>query len=75
MMKHLERNGGDLDFNYKGSFETGFNEAIEKLNPGETSEKITTRFGFHVIQLIEKRPSEMAPYTELKSEIQNYLLH
>ena len=67
-------NGGDLDFNYKGSFETGFNEAIEKLNPGETSEKITTRFGFHVIQLIEKRPSEMAPYTELKPEIQNYLL-
>ena len=23
-------NGGDLDFNYKGSFETSFNEAIEK---------------------------------------------
>ena len=66
-------NGGDLDFNYKGSFETSFNEAIEKLNPGETSGKIKTRFGFHVIQLVEKRPSEMAPFTEMKPEIQKYL--
>ena len=66
-------NGGDLDFNYKGSFETSFNEAVEKLNPGETSEKIKTRFGFHVVQLIEKRPSEMAPFTEMKPEIQKYL--
>ena len=46
---------------------------MEKLNPGETSEKIKTRFGFHVIQLIEKRPSEMAPFTEMKPEIQKYL--
>ena len=66
-------NGGDLDFNYKGSFETSFNEAIEKLNPGETSGKIKTRFGFHVIQLVEKRPSERAPFTEMKPEIQKYL--
>ena len=67
------KNGGDLDFIYKGIFETSFDEAIEKLNPGETSGKIKTRFGFHVIQLIEKRPSEMAPFTEMKSEIQKYL--
>ena len=66
-------NGGDLDFIYKGIFETSFDEAVEKLNPGETSGKIKTRFGFHVIQLIEKRPSEMAPFTEMKSEIQKYL--
>jgi len=65
--------GGDLDFIYKGIFETSFDEAVEKLNPGETSGKIKTRFGFHVIQLIEKRPSEMAPFTEMKSEIQKYL--
>ena len=48
-------------------------EAVEKLNPGETSGKIKTRFGFHVIKLIEKRPSEMAPFTEMKPEIQKYL--
>ena len=67
------KNGGDLDFIYKGILETSFDEAVEKLNPGETSGKIKTRFGFHVIQLIEKRPSEMAPFTEMKSEIQKYL--
>jgi len=68
-------NGGDLNFIYKGIFETSFDEAAEKLNPGETSGKIKTRFGFHVIQLIEKRPSEMASFTEMKAGIQKYLFN
>ena len=65
--------GGDLDYIYKGIFDTGFDEAIEKLHPGEISGKIRTRFGFHVIQLIEKKPSELAPFDEMKPGIQKYL--
>ncbi|MEC9423040.1 MAG: peptidylprolyl isomerase, partial [Nitrospinota bacterium] len=32
--------GGDLDYIYKGIFDESFDEAAEKLNPGEISEKI-----------------------------------
>jgi len=65
--------GGDLDYIYKGVFDTSFDDAIEKLHPGEFSGKIKTRFGFHVIQLIEKKPSERATFDEMKPGIQKYL--
>ena len=66
-------NGGDLDFIYKGVFDASFDEAAGKLKPGEISGKIKTRFGFHVLQLIETKPSETAPFEEMKSGIQKHL--
>jgi len=65
--------GGDLDYIYKGIFDASFDEAAEKLNPGEISEKIKTKFGFHVIQLIEKKPPELATFDEMKPGIQKHL--
>ena len=65
--------GGDLDYIYKGILDASFDEAAEKLNPGEISGKIKTRFGFHVIQLIEKKPSELATFNEMKPGIQKHL--
>ncbi|MBC8283251.1 MAG: peptidylprolyl isomerase [Nitrospinae bacterium] len=65
--------GGDLDFIYRGVFDASFDEAAGKLNPGEISGKIKTRFGFHVIQLIEKKPAELATFDEMKPGIQKHL--
>jgi len=65
--------GGDLDIIYKGILDPAFDEAISKLKPGEVSEKVTTRFGFHVIQLIEKHPPEQAPFEDMKGSIQKFL--
>ncbi|MEE3252855.1 MAG: peptidylprolyl isomerase, partial [Nitrospinota bacterium] len=65
--------GGDLDYIYKGIFDESFDEAAEKLNPGEISEKIKTKFVFHVIQLIEKKPPELATFDEMKPGIQKHL--
>lgn len=66
-------NGGDLDVIYKGIFDPSFDEAVSKLKPGEISGKVETRFGFHVIKLIEKKPSEQAPFDELEKAIQKHL--
>ena len=65
--------GGDLDVIYKGIFDPAFDEAVSKLNPGEISGKVETRFGFHVIKLTEKRPPEQAPFRELEEAIQKHL--
>ena len=65
--------GGDLDLIYKGILDPSFDEAISKLKPGEISGKVTTRFGFHVIQLIEKHPPEQAPFDEMEKAIQKHL--
>jgi len=65
--------GGDLDFIYKGIFDPGFDAVAAKLKPGQISGKVETKFGFHVLQLIEKKPAEVAPFKEMKPGIQKYL--
>ena len=65
--------GGDLELIYKGILDPAFDEAVSKLKPGEISEKVTTRFGFHVIQLIEKHPPEQAPFDTMENSIQKFL--
>lgn len=45
--------GGDLGWMKEGAVAPAFSEAAFALSPGETSDIVTTPFGFHVIRLIE----------------------
>ena len=49
------QNGGNLGFVGRGSFQPEFEAAVFKLKEGEISMPIETEFGFHLIQLVEKR--------------------
>ena len=49
------QNGGNLGFVGRGMFQPEFEAAVFKLKEGEVSMPIETEFGFHLIQLIEKR--------------------
>ena len=49
------REGGDLGWAKRGKFVPEFEAAAYKLEPGEMSEVIESEFGFHIIQLIERR--------------------
>jgi len=49
------QNGGNLGFVGRGSFQPEFEAAVFKLKEGEISMPVETEFGFHLIQLIEKR--------------------
>ncbi len=52
------KKGGNLGFAKRGSMVAPFEAAAMKLKPGELSEVVESDFGFHLIQLIEKRGSE-----------------
>jgi peptidyl-prolyl cis-trans isomerase SurA len=52
------RSGGDLGFFKKGQLDPRFEEAVFSLQPGQLAEVVQTRFGFHVIKLIELREDE-----------------
>ncbi|MFQ5449377.1 MAG: peptidylprolyl isomerase [Nitrospinaceae bacterium] len=67
------KKGGDLDFIYKGVFDPAFDLAVSKLKPGEVSGVVQTPFGFHIIKLIETKPSELAPFSEMEKGIQKHL--
>lgn len=54
------RNGGDLGWVSPGVFVPEFEEVLNNLTPGQISDPITTRFGVHLIQLMERRQSTMS---------------
>lgn len=47
--------GGDLGWTSPGQFVPEFEEAVADLSPGAISDPVVTRFGIHLIQLIERR--------------------
>ncbi|RYF13447.1 MAG: molecular chaperone SurA [Comamonadaceae bacterium] len=55
------RNGGDLGWASPGMFVPEFEDVLEDLKPGEIADPITSRFGVHLIQLIERRQSTLGP--------------
>ncbi len=49
------RIGGDLGWTKRGKFVPEFEAAAYRLDEGEISEVVETQFGFHIIQLLERR--------------------
>ncbi|MGH6645612.1 peptidylprolyl isomerase [Aquabacterium sp.] len=52
--------GGDLGWTAPGQFVPEFEKALLALQPGQVSEPVTTRFGVHLIQLIERKEVELS---------------
>ncbi len=50
------KEGGDLGWANPGQFVPEFEEAMNGLQPGQISDPLVSRFGVHLIQLIERRP-------------------
>jgi peptidyl-prolyl cis-trans isomerase SurA len=53
--------GGELDWVYPGDTVPEFERAYEQLKIGEVSEPVRTPFGYHLIQVLERRSSDLSP--------------
>jgi peptidyl-prolyl cis-trans isomerase SurA len=53
--------GGDLDWIYPGDTVPEFERAYQELKVGEISEPVRTPFGYHLIQVLERRSADMSP--------------
>lgn len=62
--------GGDLGFLPRGKMVKPLEDAAFALSqPGELSEVVESRFGYHVIQLVEKRGAGIQPFDEVKAQL------
>jgi len=53
--------GGELDWVYAGDTLPEFERAYQDLKVGEISEPVRTPFGYHLIQVLERRSADMSP--------------
>ncbi|GAB2810484.1 peptidylprolyl isomerase [Comamonas piscis] len=53
------KEGGDLGWASPRKFVPEFEEALNALRPGEISQPIASRFGIHLIQLLERREATL----------------
>lgn len=52
--------GGDLGWIYPGDTVPEFERAMKALKPGELSEPVQTPFGFHLIEVLERRVQDVS---------------
>ena len=53
--------GGELDWVYQGDTVPDFERAYNELAIGEVSQPVKTPFGYHLIQVLERRSADMSP--------------
>jgi len=62
--------GGDLGFFTRGKMVAPFEEAAFALEkPGAVAEVVESKFGYHIIQLVEKREAGIQSFDEVKEQL------
>ncbi|MEW6599786.1 MAG: peptidylprolyl isomerase [Nitrospirota bacterium] len=65
--------GGDLGKIERGYMPPEFDSAAFALKPGELSNIVETKYGYHIIKVLEKNPEEIVPYEDVRDFISKYL--
>jgi peptidyl-prolyl cis-trans isomerase C len=65
--------GGDLGSFSRGDMVPPFDKAVFALNVGQVSEIVTTDFGYHIIQLQERKAASKMSLEAVKDNLREYL--
>lgn len=63
------KSGGDLGFFAKERMVPPFSKAAFAMKPGEISEPVRTRFGFHIIKVEERKEAKEVKYEDVKEQL------
>lgn len=66
--------GGDLGYFNHRRMVKQFSDVAFAMKPGEVSDLVETRFGFHIIKVFDHKPETQKPLAEVADSIQKSLL-
>ena len=61
------KNGGDLGYFSSGQMVPEFEQAAARLKPGEISEPLKTKFGYHLIKVADKKTGKPVEFEKVKN--------
>ena len=61
------QNGGDLGFIVRGQTVPEFEKVAFTAKPKDISDVVTTQYGYHILQVMEKEPARVKPFEEVKA--------
>ena len=61
--------GGDLDFFGRGRMVPEFDTAAFALKPGEISELVKTRYGYHIIKMVDKKEGATRALNDVRQQL------
>jgi parvulin-like peptidyl-prolyl isomerase len=62
--------GGDLGYFIRSQMIQPFSEAAFALQPGQISQAVKTRFGYHLIEVIDRQPPSRMAYKNVRDKIE-----
>lgn len=65
--------GGDLGYFTRQDMVPAFSNVAFSLKPGEVSDVVVTSFGYHIIQVVDNKPSRRLEYEEVEAGLKNQI--
>src|SRR5205823_5045890 len=67
------KNGGDLDYFGRGRMVPEFDQAVFAMQPGQISDLVKTQYGYHIINLVDKKTATTRPLAEVRQQLTDQL--
>lgn len=68
-----KQNGGDLGFIERGFMPEEFDKMAFALEKNKISEVVATQFGYHIVEVLDKKPAGYIPLDTVRDFIKKYL--